>query len=182
MKILKKIILAFAILIAIPLIMALFIRQDYFVERTVNIQKSKAEVFDYIKFLKNQDNYSLWANMDPKMKKTYKGVDGKVGFISAWESKNEEVGVGEQEIKQINPGKRVDYELRFKVPFESTEHAYMTTEALSENKTKVTWGFTGHINYPFNIWFLFMDFESMIGNDLKLGLNKLKTTLEKSKK
>jgi hypothetical protein len=55
----------------------------------------------------------------------------------------------------------------------------MTTKALSENKTKVTWGFTGHINYPFNIWFLFMDFESMIGNDLKLGLNKLKTTLEK---
>jgi hypothetical protein len=39
--------------------------------------------------------------MDPNMKKTYTGTDAEVGFISAWESTDKNVGVGEQEIKKI---------------------------------------------------------------------------------
>jgi hypothetical protein len=117
--------------------------------------------------------------MDPKMKKTYRGTDGTIGFVSAWESENEEVGVGEQEIKKIIEGERIDFEFRNFKPYEAAEPAFMTTEAISENQTKVRWGFSGHIAYPFNIWMLFMDFEKMIGDDLQPGLAKLKTILEK---
>ena len=101
MKMLMKILIASAILIAIPLIVALFVKKDYAVEREITINKPKQEVFDYVKLLKNQDNYSIWATMDPNMKKTYRGTDGTVGFVSAWESKVDSVGVGEQEIKKI---------------------------------------------------------------------------------
>lgn len=178
MRLLKKILFGLAIIIAIPLIAAIFIKKKYVVEKTIIINRNSKEVFDYIKLLKNQDEYSKWSQLDPKMKKSYKGVDGKVGFISHWESNHEEVGVGEQEIKKIDEGKRIDFELRFLIPFEATEPAFMTTEIISKNKTKVTWGFSGHIEYPMNIMFLFVDFEKMIGEDLTIGLFNLKNKLE----
>ena len=178
MKILKTILIAVGILIAITLIVSLFAKKDYEVEREITIDKSKEEVFDYVKFLKNQDNYSKWATMDPDMKKTYRGTDGTVGFVSAWDSDNKDVGKGEQEIKKITEGERIDFEIRFFEPFESSEPAYMTTESLSENQTKVKWGFNGHMDYPMNIMMLFMDFEKMIGDDLETGLKNLKSVLE----
>jgi uncharacterized protein YndB with AHSA1/START domain len=178
MKILKTILIAVGVLIAIPLIVALFVKKDYEVEREITIDKPKEEVFDYVKFLKNQDNYSKWATMDPDMKKTYSGTDGTVGFVSAWDSDNKDVGKGEQEIKKITEGERIDFELRFFEPFESTEPAYMTTESVSGNQTKVKWGFNGHMDYPMNIMMLFMDFEKIIGDDLDTGLKNLKSVLE----
>lgn len=83
MNILKKILIAIAMLIAAVLLAALFIKKDYAVEKQIVINKPKQTVFDYIKLLKNQDNYSKWAMMDPNMTKTYRGTDGTVGFVSA---------------------------------------------------------------------------------------------------
>lgn len=179
MKALKKILLVIVVLIAIVLILAAFTKKKYGVEREIVVNKPKQEVFDYIKHLKNQDNYSKWAMMDPAMKKTYTGTDGTVGFVSAWDSEKKDVGKGEQEIKKIAEGERVDFELRFYKPFESTEQAYMQTEAVSPASTKVKWGFDGHMNYPMNLMLLFMDFEKMIGDDLQTGLTNLKSNLEK---
>lgn len=178
MKLLKKIFIGIALLIAIPLIIALFVKKDYSVEREVTINKSKNEVFDYIKLLKNQDHYSKWATLDPDMKKTYSGTDGTVGFVSAWDSDDKNVGKGEQEIIKIREGERIDFELRFYEPFEAVEPAYMVTESVSGDQTIVKWGFRGHMDYPMNIMFLFMDMEEMIGADLEMGLTKLKTLLE----
>ena len=179
MKILKKILVSILALVAIILIIAFFVKKDYNVERSIVINRPKAEVFEYIKYLKNQSNYSKWALMDPKMKKTYIGTDGAPGFISAWESENENLGVGEQEIKKIKEGERIEFELRFLKPFEATNMAYMSTIALSSNQTKTTWSFEGKMNYPLNIMLLFMNFEKMIGDDLQVGLNNLKNILEK---
>ncbi|KXK17800.1 MAG: polyketide cyclase/dehydrase and lipid transport [Candidatus Parvibacillus calidus] len=179
MKNLKKIFAVIAIIIAIPLVVALFVKKDYVVEREIIINKPKAEVFEYIKFLRNQDNYSKWNMMDPDMKKTYKGTDGTIGFISAWESKMENVGAGEQEIVNMIDGERIDMKLRFKVPFESQNDAYMITEDMSNNQTKVKWGFKGAFPYPFNLMGLFMDMEKAVGGDLEVGLQNLKNLLEK---
>lgn len=179
MKILKRIGIVLLILIAIPLIVALFVKKDYAVEKEIVINRPNAEVFEYIKHIKNQNVYSVWNKKDPNMKQTYTGEDGKVGFISAWESKNENVGVGEQEIVKIEEGKRIDMKLRFKEPFEAEDNAYMITESISDNKTKVKWGFTGKMPYPMNIMMLFMDMDEMIGKDLSEGLESLKTELEK---
>ena len=179
MKNLKKIFTVIAIIIAIPLVVALFVKKDYVVEREIIINKPKAEVFEYIKFLRNQDNYSKWNMMDPDMKKTYQGTDGTVGFISAWESKMENVGAGEQEIVNMIDGERIDTKLRFKVPFESQNDAYMITEDMSNNQTKVKWGFKGAFPYPFNLMGLFMDMEKAVGGDLEVGLQNLKNLLEK---
>jgi len=176
---LKRIIIVLAIIVIMPLIAALFMEDSYSVERELKINKPKSEVFDYIKMLKNQDNFSKWASMDPEMQKTFRGTDGTVGFVSAWSSENENVGVGEQEIMKIKEGERIDFELRFYKPFESTSPAYMITESVSGTVTTVKWGFEGHMDYPMNLMLPFLDFEEMIGNDFETGLNNLKAILEK---
>ncbi len=180
MKILKIFIIVIIIIVAIPMVAAFFVENDYAVEREITIDKPVQEVFDYIKYLKNQDNYSKWAKMDPEMEKNYTGTDGEVGFISAWNSDNEDVGKGEQEILKIADGERVDYELRFFEPFEATEKAYIITKSMGENETQVVWGFKGHMDYPMNLFLVFMDFEQMIGDDLSTGLQNLKSELEGS--
>jgi len=175
---LKKLGIIVLVIIAIPFIIALFVEKSYDVEREVIINKPKNEVFNYIKYLKNQNFYSKWAQMDPDMIKTYRGTDGEVGFVSAWNSQNEDVGKGEQEIIAIKEGYRIDFELRFLEPFESTEPAFMVTESIDKNTTKVVWGFSGHMDYPMNLMLLMIDFEQVIGDDLQTGLNNLKVIQE----
>lgn len=166
------------VIIAIPLIIALFVKKEYKVVREVVIHKPVTEVFDYIKHLKNQGSYSKWAMMDPNMKKTFTGTDAKIGFISAWESEDKNVGVGEQEIIKITENERIEFELRFHKPFKAVHMAYMTTGKISEDQTKVQWGFEGDMKYPMNLMLLFMNFDKMIGGDLETGLNRLKINLE----
>lgn len=177
MKVLKIIGLAILGIIVLALIVAAVADNEYEVSRETTINASQQEVFDYVKYLKNQDNFSKWATMDPDMKNTYTGVDGTVGFIAAWESENDEVGVGEQEILAIDKN-RIDYALRFKEPFESNDKAYLKLEAVGDNQTKVTWGFNGSMSYPMNLMLVMMDFDEMLGADLEYGLQELKKIME----
>lgn len=178
MKIIKKIILVLVLLLALLLIAGLFMKKDYMVERDIIIKKPNQVVFDYIKILKNQENYSTWTKKDPNVINTYVGTDGTVGAISTWAG-NKEVGKGEQEIKKITEGKRVDVELRFKEPFEGNANAYFTTEAIDSTQTKVKWGITGTDKYPMNVMQLFFNYDTMMGTEFEAGLKNLKTVLEK---
>jgi uncharacterized protein YndB with AHSA1/START domain len=178
MKILKRILIAIVLLIVVALIVALFVKKEYTIEREVTINKPKQEVFDYVKLLKNQANYSVWVKKDPNAKMEYKGTDGTVGFVSSWDG-NSDVGKGEQEIKKITEGERIDLGLHFIKPMEGVADAYIATTAVDSNQTKVKWSFHNKAKYPFNLICLFMDMDKMIGNDLAGGLTNLKTVLEK---
>lgn len=173
---------AFTILIGIILlllIIALLIKKEYTIERAVNINKSKAVVYDYLKLLRNHSNFIKWALIDPNMKKDYTGTDGTVGFVSAWDSENKQVGKGEQEIIKIREGERIDYELRFIRPFEGISYASIATVAAGEEQTKVIWVFNGKMKYPTNLMLLFMNLEKMLAKDLDEGLANLKNILER---
>lgn len=178
MRAAKIIAIFLAILIAIPLLIALFVPKDYSVERQVTINKPKVQVFEYGKYLRNQDEFSKWAQMDPTMEKYFSGDDGRVGFIAGWRSEKDEVGAGEQEILAIQEGERIDYALRFFEPFESEDKAYMRFIEQEPEATLVTWGFDGHMAYPMNLMLLFMDMEEMIGDDFEHGLQRMKEILE----
>lgn len=178
MKILKNILYTIIALIVIVLIVGLFVKRDYAVEREVTINKPKDVVFNYVKYLENQNKYNVWAKADPNMKSTYTGTDATVGFVSAWESQDKNVGKGEQEITKIIDGERIDYELRFSEPMKATNLAYMITESSIDGQTVVRWGFSGHMNYPVNLMLLFINMDKAIGKDFEQGLSNLKVILE----
>jgi len=179
MKFLKIALALIAILVSVTLVAAAILPSNYALKREVVISKNKTEVFNYLKHIKNMDNFSIWAKIDPNMKKSYQGTDGQIGFIAAWESNHEKVGKGEQEILKITQDERIDTELRFFEPFQATDKAYFITESISQNKTKVTWGFNGNIPYPWNLMLLTMDMEKELGIPLSDGLSNLKSLLEK---
>ncbi len=80
MKILKRILLVLAAIIVILLVVALFAKKDYSVEREITINKPKQEVFNYVKYLKNQNNYSKWAKLDLNAKMDYRGTERNSRF------------------------------------------------------------------------------------------------------
>lgn len=178
MKTLKKILLFILLLIVALLVVGLFTKKDYVITKEVTINKPKQQVFDYLKLLKNQNEFSKWAKMDPNMKKDFKGTDGTVGFISMWEG-TDDVGKGEQEITAIKEGEKIETEIRFIEPFESKAKGIMAVTAVDSASTKVSWSFDTHMNFPMNLFGLVMGMESSIGDDLQVGLNNLKTLLEK---
>lgn len=178
MKIVKTILKVIAVLVALFFIIPLFVKKDFSSEKEVVINKPKQDVFNYISHLKNQNEYGVWAKKDPNIKQEYTGTDATEGFTSSWEG-NKEVGKGSQTIKKITDGQRIDLDLHFIEPFDSHSPAWMTTEDVSPTQTKVKWGMSGKMVYPFNIMRLFMNMDEMIGNDLQTGLNNLKAIMEK---
>ena len=163
------------IILAIPAIIALFIPKEYTVETFTIINRPKHIVFDYIKYVNNQEEYSKWVKTDPNIKKTLTGVDGTVGYIYAWDG-NSKAGAGEQEITGITDGERITTEVRFIRPFKSIAHFYIATEADSEHGTRVTWHMTGKSPYPINLMTAMM--KVALRNDMSISLNDLKKILE----
>jgi hypothetical protein len=176
MTILTIILIVLAIIVAIPLIIALFVNKKYTIGKEVVIDRPNADVFDYIKQIKNQRNYSVWVMADPNLKQEFTGIDGTIGFISYWNG-NDKAGEGEQEITNIKEGSRVDVAIRFKRPFKSTATTYMAVEAINANSTRVIWQMSGKSSYPMNFMNLFMG--SMLGKDMDKSLQNLKQILEK---
>jgi uncharacterized protein YndB with AHSA1/START domain len=163
-------------IIALSLIIAAFMTKGYKTHSEISINAPRQKVFDYLKQIKNQDNFNKWLMLDPNMKKEFKGTDGTVGFIYAWNG-NKEGGEGEQEIKAISEGKNIDMELRFVRPFGGVAYAKMTTESLTDNQTKVTWNTESQIKYPMNIMLPMI--VNMLQKDMGISLTTLKNILEK---
>jgi hypothetical protein len=177
MNIIITIIVIIVAIIGLILLVALFVSKEYKIERGVLINKPKSEIFNYVKLQKNQDNYSKWVMADPNAKKEYKGTDGTVGFAYAWDSENKNVGKGEQQIKKIIDGEKIELEIHFIRPFEGVAHTHMTTQTQTGNQTLVTWGMQGKSKYPLNIMNLFIP--GVLEKDLDISLNNLKLLHEK---
>ena len=136
MAIIQFILTILVILVALVLVIALFVPKDYTVTRDIVINRPKADVFAFIRNLRNHKLFSTWEQMDPDMKSVYTGTDGQVGSMHAWEGKGS-TGAGEQEIKHITEGVRIDNELRFFKPMRGVSPVYYTTEAISDNQIQI---------------------------------------------
>ncbi|HUH25633.1 MAG TPA: SRPBCC family protein [Flavobacterium sp.] len=151
---------------------ALFVPKTFHAKRSTVINKPKQEVFEYVKLIKNQENYGVWFRMDPAIEKTYEGTDGTVGFVYTWKSK--EVGNGKQVLTKIDEGNRIDMDLFFQDSNDAAK-LYMTTESINDNQTKVTWVIDGKMPYPFNLMGVFYN----MNKDFEQGVQNLKEVLEK---
>jgi hypothetical protein len=176
MSIIVTILLVVAGIIALLLIIALFMKREHYVRREIIINASRQKVFDYIKLLKNQDEFNKHAMAGRDRKREFKGTDGTVGYIYSW-SGDRNAGEGEKEIKIIIEGNRIETEIRFVKPMAAKASIIMETESLSDNQTKVSWSNAGVLNYPLNILIPMM--EKHVLKDMDISLSTLKSTLEK---
>jgi uncharacterized protein YndB with AHSA1/START domain len=177
MNILLTILFIIAGLVALLLIIALFTKKEFGVERSITINKPRMDVFNYARMLKNQEQYSVWVMRDPNVQVVYTGTDGTVGAMSAWKSDNKHVGIGEQEIKKIHEGESIEVEVRFKKPFEDTNYARTTVTDAGNGQSKIATLFYGHNKFPKNLMNLVLD--KMLGKDMVKNLENMKNNLEK---
>jgi len=147
------------------------------IEKSVEINRNSALVFDYLRVTKNQDNFSVWNMTDPNMKKKYQGKDGTIGFVYSWDSAMKNVGAGEQEIKGIEEGKSIDYEIRFFRPMQNTGKTKFQITRIGEESASVAWSFDSPSKFPMSL--LSPLFKMMLGKDMSKGLTNLKRILEK---
>ena len=158
-----------SILIAIPFVVALFVKKDYSAESEIVIDRPNPLVFDFLKYLKNHETFSKWGKSDGSVIKQYFGSDGTVGFISSWESSDKQVGKGQQQIRKISVGKRIDLELPMLKPYPTVAQAGPTTDPAANKRTVVVWGFSSRMHYPMNLLLLF-NIRKVIQKDLSQGL------------
>lgn len=159
-------------------ILALIAPKQFHIMRSIEISKPLPEVFKYLKYIKNQEEWSPWEKKDPNMKHEYTGTDGEVGFVSRWEG-NKNVGVGEQEISRIVDNEIIEVNMRFYKPWKSESEGYTKVENVGEGNTKVIWGFHGINKVPSNIFMMFFNMDKAVGGDFEEGLASLKQILEK---
>lgn len=176
MSLLKKIGYGLLVLFVIVMVLPLLAPTDVVFTRSVTIESSPKFVWNNVNTLEAMDRWSPWNELDPEMTKTFKGEPGSIGSVSRWEG-NDDVGTGEQEIKEVVEGVKVTTELRFIKPFEATNKAFVMLEK-ADGKVKVTWQLQAHSDYPMNVINLFMDMEKMIGSDFEKGLGYLKNIVE----
>lgn len=178
MSILIMVLYVIGAIVALVLLIALFISKQYSITAEQLIHQSQTDIFNYIVYLKNQDNYSKWIQMDPNVRKSTSGTDATVGFISSWDSDDKNVGQGAQEIMKITTPSRVDYEIRFIRPFKSVCASHMSVTPVDTTSAQVAWSFSGSMPYPMNILLLTGFMQKTIKSDLSVGLGNLKTILE----
>ena len=175
MNALVIILLVVAGIIVLLLIIAIFMKREHYVKREIIINAPRQKVFDFLKLLKNQDQFNKWARADKDRKEETKGTDGTVGFIYSW-SGNKSAGVGEKEIMNIVEGKRIETEIRFIKPMQMSAFVIMETESLSDEQTKVNLINGGTLKYPLNIMIPMA--EKNFAKDMDISLSTLKNILE----
>ncbi len=166
----KIILLVLAVIIAIPLVAALFVPNDFKAQGTVRINKPRAEVFDYVRYVGNQQDFSVWFKMDPAIEATGEGTDGTEGFVLRW--KSEVVGNGSQTITRIAEYDSILSVLDF--GFGEPPQGFFALKELGADQTEVTWGIVGRSSYPWNLASALMD----MNKDFQTGLQNLKEVLE----
>ncbi len=165
-------------IIALFLILAAVMGKHMHIEKTITINKPRAEVFDYIRLMKNHDHFNVWMMMDPNMKTEFTGTDGQEGFVYAWDSAaNKSAGAGEQETKKIVPNERIEYEIRFKRPMEDVAQATLQTKDAGPGQTLVQWSFDSNMKFPMNA--MMPMFKNMLGKQLETSLENLRNIMER---
>jgi hypothetical protein len=179
MSMLINIFIVLAILVVCVLVIALFAKKEFTVQREIIINDSNRKVFDFIRFLRNHRMFSKWATKEKGKRNETIGLDGTVGFVATWDNYKERAGLGEMEIRRLVHAERIDLEHRYLKPIKGKGNSLISTTFITEAQTKVKWVYTGVSRYPINILTSILNMDRIIGKDLEDALHNMKRVIEK---
>lgn len=148
-----------------------------YIKKSIEIDKPIIEVYEFLKLIRNHNQFSVWNMADPHQKVTNSGEDGTVGYIYSWDSKMKNVGAGTQEITEMKTNEFIAYVIRFDRPMKNLAQAKFILEELTGNSTNVSWEFRGPTKFPMSLFKGI--FEKMLGKDMAKSMDNLKAVLEK---
>ena len=162
-------------ILALVLILGLFARKSYVIERSIEIAAPKALVMDQVRYFRKFDKWSPWKILDPDRKVNFEGADGEPGAMYKWDG-NDDVGSGYQTLKTVSDN-QIEIEVARLQPWEAKSMTRFVFEEAGE-KIRVTWRFNMIIGFPWNGLAMFTDVDAGIGPDQERGLALLKKQCE----
>jgi len=174
---LKIVAIAVIVVIAALLVFAATQPDTLRVQRTTSIKAAPDKIFPLIDDFHSWGSWSPYEKRDPEMKRTFSGTASGKGAVYEWDG-NSSVGKGRMEITDTSPPTRVTIKLDFIKPIEGHNVAEFVLEP-SGDATNVTWVMQGPAPYISKLMSVFINMDSMIGNDFETGLANLKALTEK---
>lgn len=175
MKVLKVLLYILGGAVALILVLGLFAKKSYHIERSLDIKAPQALVGEQISCFKNFPKWSPWQDLDPNMKVTLPETDCQVGSVYAWAG-NDQAGVGKMTITAL-AADHTDMRLDFIEPWEATSPVVFKFEE-KDGVTKATWGMDMSAPFPMNAFMMLTDMDKAVGTDFEKGLAKLKALCE----
>ncbi len=172
----KKVLIAFGVLIIVFLVVVAFQPADYVVLRSATIPGSLETVFNQVNDFHKWQAWSPWAKLDPAAKNTFEGPAAGTGAAFAW-SGNSKIGEGRMAITESHTNDPVRIKLDFVIPFPSSANTEFTFKP-DANQTLVTWTMTGHKNFISKAFCMFMNMDKMVGGDFERGLANLRSVTQ----
>lgn len=174
MKALKFLGIALLLLAAVLLGGGLLLPRSFHLERSTVVNAPPDKPFALVAQPSRWKDWTVWNQRDPAMQIEYFGPASGAGAGWAWKSASE--GDGRMTLTQVDPPKRVAYDLYFP-DFDTTSTGDLSFVPEGAG-TRVTWTMNGDMG-PNPLWRwigLFMG--DMAGKDFDAGLARLKTLAE----
>ena len=177
---LKKILIALAVIIVVLVVIVALQPSDFRVTRSTTISAPPPAVFTQVNDFHKWQAWNPWGKIDPAMKQTYEGATAGTGAIYTW-SGNNEVGEGRMTITDSRPNELIRVKLEFFKPFTATNTADFTFKP-EGNQTVVSWSMFGDKNFMAKAIHLVMNMDKMIGGQFDKGLAAMKSIVESAPK
>lgn len=175
MKIIKFL-LAFMLLVILGLVAgSFFLPSTSEVERSVIIKQPPEKVFSIVNNISRFNEWSPWHDLDPDTKYEYSGPQQGVGAKMTWNSEDQNVGSGSQEIIESIANKKVVIAIDFGQQGTAISEVYTNPQ---EDMTKLTWKLISNAQGSIIGKYFNLLLDSMVGPMYEKGLIKLKSICE----
>jgi hypothetical protein len=178
---LLKVIVIVAIILALGvagiLALALTKPDSFQVTRSLAIKAPADKIYPLIEDLHAWSAWSPYEKKDPAMQRTFEGAPRGKGAVYGWNGNND-VGAGRMEITDALASSTIVIKLDFIKPFEGHNVAEFILVPAGDH-TDVTWRMHGPAPLITKVMQLFLNLDTMIGNDFAAGLANLKAVAEK---
>ncbi len=176
---LKKILIALAVIVVALLGFATTKPDTFRVERGASIKATPETIFAHLNDFRSWGSWSPWEKLDPALQRTYSGAAIGAGAVYEWKG-NSDVGAGRMEILESSPSSKLRIKLDFTEPFEGHNTTEFTLIPDGE-ATKVSWAMHGPNQFLGKVMSIFVDMDNMLGKDFETGLANLKAVAEAGK-
>ena len=146
------------------------------ISRSTTVAAPPERVFALLEDFRQWPRWSPWEGLDPALERTYTGPATGLGSTYSW-SGNRRAGRGRMEITALEPGRRVEIDLRFEKPFPSHDQTVLALEP-TDGGTEVTWTMTGPVSRLMRVMNLFGGMDRLVGSDFEKGLFQLRKAVE----
>lgn len=173
---LRKVLLGLGVAVLLFVVVVATRPGAFRIERSTSISAPPAVVYNLVEDFHAWGAWSPWEKLDPSMKRSFEGSPRGVGAIYGWAG-NDKAGEGKMTIERAEAPNLVGIKLQFLKPFEATNAVTFTFTPAGAD-TKVVWVMEGTNNFVGKAFSMFMDMDTMVGDDFAKGLAAMKAAAE----